>query len=188
MKARSILARQYARAAFDIALEKEQIDEWQPDLLKAAQLVHDDTITAYLEDPKTNLGDKVKLLSRRKSNINPLVLNLVYLLLYKDRLDILPAIAEEYQHLLDDYHGVARAEVVTATPLDDKNRSILNEMLADITGKSVIINNRVNPVILGGIVVNVEGKRLDGSLISRLAALKSQVVKVSRDRAVKEGI
>ena len=183
---RRLSIKPYTQAVFEIALAEKQLDKWQSDLEEVAQLGQDLTIAAFLEDKRVPFADKLKLLSRAEYHINPLVFNLVCLLAYKGRLNMLPAIAEEYKHILCGYRGIAKAEVTTAVPLDDENSSILNEMLADVTGKSVIINNRVNPEILGGIVVNVEGKRLDGSLISRLGALKSQVVKASRDRVINQ--
>jgi len=179
-------AKPYARAVFEIALAQKQLDRWQSDLAEIAQLDKDPKIAAFLEDARIPYAEKLKMLSGIKYKINPLLLNLICLLACKGRLNMLPAIAEEYRLLSDNYLGIARAEVVTATPLDDKNSSILNELLADFTGKTVIINSRVNPEILGGIVVNIEGKQLDGSLTSRLGALKNRVVKVGRDRGINQ--
>ena len=173
--ARRFSARRYAQAIFEIALEKKRLDKWQSDLEKIAQLGQDATIAAFLESPDVHFEDKASLLSERLGDINPLVLNLVYLMLTKGRVDMLADVVDEYQHLLDSYHGIERAGVTTAVPLDDEARLRLSESLSDIVGKKVILEPEVDPSLIGGVMVKVAGKLLDGSTRSKLAALKREM-------------
>lgn len=172
--ARRFLARRYAQAIFE--LDKDRIAEWQSDLEKVISLGQDATIAAYLENPNIHFEDKARLLHERLGDINPLILNLVYLLLTRSRLDMLPDIAAEYQRLVDSYHGIERAEVTTAIPLDDEARRNLSQKLSDITGKKVIIEPEyVDTSLIGGVIVRVAGKLLDGSTRGKLAALKKEL-------------
>jgi len=173
--ARRFSARRYAQAIFEIALEKKRLDKWQSDLEKIAQLGRDATIAAFLESPVVHFEDKARLLSERLGDINPLVLNLVYLLITRGRVNMLADVVDEYQHLLDSYHGIERAGVTTAVPLDDETRLRLSESLSDIIGKKVILEPEVDPSLTGGVMVKVAGKLLDGSTRSKLAALKREM-------------
>ncbi len=75
-----------------------------------------------LESPRFHFDEKFKLLSERLGEINPLALNLAYLLVTRGRLGVIGDIAEEYQRRLDSHHGIERAEVTTAVPLDDEDK------------------------------------------------------------------
>ena len=174
--AREIRARRYAQAVFEIALEKEQLDKWQADLEKVGSLGQDITIAAYLEDPGVRFEEKSRILGDRLGAIGPLVINLVYLLLTRGRFSILPDITTEYQHLVDEHRGIERAEVLAATPLDDQGRQKLGRHLSDIIGKKVLLEpEQVDPDLVGGVIIRVAGKLLDGSTRSKLDALKKEI-------------
>jgi len=173
--ARRYSARRYARAVFEIALEKQRLDEWQSGLEKMAQLAQDKSVVSVLESPDIRFEDKAGLLSERLSDTEPLVLNLVYLLLARGRFGMLADIAGEYQRLLDDYYNLERAEATTAAPLDEEDKKRLGERLGDIIGKKVILEHEVDPDLIGGVVIRVAGKLLDGSTRGRLEALKREL-------------
>jgi F-type H+-transporting ATPase subunit delta len=170
--ARRFYARRYAQAVFGIARERNELDRWQSDLRKIATLGEDAAFLALLENPKVRFEDKARLLSQWLGDINPLALNLVYLLVTKGRLGMVGDIADEYQHLLDSYRGIEQAEVITAIPLDDEDRRRLEERLGAVVGKKVVVKPRVDPGVLGGVVARIGGKLLDGSTRSKLMALK----------------
>jgi len=170
--AKRTYARRYSQAVFSIAREKNELDRWQSDLEKIATVGDDAQFVALLENPKVRFEDKAKLLSQWLGGVNPLALNLVYLLVTKGRLGMVADIADEYQRLLDSYRGIERAEVTTAIPLDDKDRRKLEERLGAVVGKKVVVKPKVDPSVLGGVVARVGGKLLDGSTRSKLMALK----------------
>ncbi len=175
-------ARRYAQAVFEIALERKELEQWQSDLKKLVDTVSDDTFLAALESPKIKFEDKARLLSERLTDINPLALNLVYILITRAGVGMIVNIAEEYQRLLDGYHGIEPAEVITAVPLDDKDIQKLTENLGALVGKKVVLKSEVDPDILGGIIARVGGKLLDGSTRSKLVALRRELVGTERKR------
>lgn len=170
--ARKVYARRYAQAVFEIALETKELDKWQSDLTKIASLAEDDTLIAFLESPKIQLDDKVKLLSEQLKDINPLVLNLVYLLSARARLRMIGDIADDYQRLLHNYRGIETAEVTTATALEEEDRRRLAEHLSAIVGKKVTLKTEVEPRLIGGVIARIGGKLLDGSTRGKLESLK----------------
>ena len=178
--ARRVYARRYAQAVFNIALEREELDRWQSDLRKMASLGEDAAFIALLERPKLHFEDKARLLSERLGDINPLALNLAYLLVTRGRLAMVGDIADEYQRLLDSYRGIERAEVITAILLDDEDKLRLAEHLGAVVGKKVVLKPEVDSSLIGGFIARIGGKLIDGSTRSKLDALKRELVRAGR--------
>ncbi len=177
---RRAYAKRYSQAVFQIAVERGEPDKWQSDLRRIAALGENAAFVALLESPKVHPDDKVRLLSEQLGDISPLALNLVCLLVAKGRLRMVDEIADEYQRLLDSYHGIERAEVITAVPLDDEDKLRLAERLGAVVGKKVVIKPEVDSSLIGGIIARIGGKLLDGSTRSRLEALKRELSGVAR--------
>jgi F-type H+-transporting ATPase subunit delta len=179
---RKFNARRYAQAVFEIALERQELDRWQSDLQKIVDAIGDETFLAVLESPKIKIEDKSRLLTGCLGDISPLALNLVMMLITRGGVSMMDEISEEYRRRLDEYHGIQTAEVITAVPLDNKDKEKLAENLGAMIGKKVVLKSGVDPEILGGIVARVGGKLLDGSTRSKLIALKKELVGGERQR------
>lgn len=173
-------AKRYAQAAFEIAQEKNKLEEWRLDLRKIAELTQDSEFISLLENPKLPFELKAKLTQERLDKINPLALNLAYLLIVKSRLKSAGQIADAYERLLDDYYGIRHAEVTTAIPFDDINKEKLSQRLEAIIGKKVSISLQVDPNILGGIVTRIDDSLVDASIRNKLEVLKKSLVETKR--------
>jgi F-type H+-transporting ATPase subunit delta len=171
---RKFNARRYAQAVFEIALEKKDLERWRTDLQKIVDAVGDETFLSVLESPKIKFEEKSRLLERL-GGIDPMVLNLVRLLIARGGVNMIPEIAAEYRLLLDEYRGIQTAAVVTAVPLDSEDKDKLAENLGVRVGKKVVLGAAVDPEIIGGIIARVGGKLLDGSTRSKLIALKKEL-------------
>jgi F-type H+-transporting ATPase subunit delta len=167
---KQVYGRRYAQAVFEIARETNELEQWQTDLQKISGAVEDKEFLAALESPKIKLADKTKFLNQRLQDMN-----LVYLLIARSGIGMIGDITAEYQRLLDTYRGIEPAEVITAVPLDEKDKQKLTERLSAVVGKQVVLKAEVDPEILGGIIARVGGKLLDGSTRSKLAALKREL-------------
>jgi len=177
--ANKVYARRYSRAVFNIALEKKELNRWQSDLRKLADLVKDATLFALLQDPELHFDNKARVLSERLGDINPLALKLVSLLVAKGRLDMIGEIADEYQRLVDNYRGIEGAEVaevITAIPLDEEDKLSLAQRLTNLVGKPIVLKPEVDPGIIGGVIIRIGDKLIDGSIRSKLQALKKDIV------------
>ncbi|MFC1903608.1 ATP synthase F1 subunit delta [Chloroflexota bacterium] len=174
--ARKVSARRYSQAVFEIALETQKSDQWQADLKKVAGVAEDSALRSWLENPRLHFEDKAKLLSGRLKGINPLALNLSLLLVAKGRLGMIGDIADDYQRRLDSHRGIESAEVITAIPLDDRDKAKLTEHLGALIGKKVVLKSEVDPDVIGGVIARIGGKLLDGSTRSKLLALRKELV------------
>ena len=168
--------RRYAQAIFEIAQEANELDRWLSDLQLIATLVGDAEIKAFLESPKLHFKEKERLLTERLKGLNPVALNLVMLLVHRGRLHLAGEIAAEYQRRLDGERGIEHAEVSTAIGLDEAETNKLAERLGKMLGKKVVIEAHTNPAIIGGLVVRVGDKALDGSTKAKLDTLKKELV------------
>lgn len=174
----SVYARRYARTIFRMALDKKELNLWQSDLRKMDSLLEDKALTALLENQQVKWAEKEKTLSQRLGEVNPLALKLVAMLTAKGKLAQVSEISMEYQRLLDMYRGVEgveTAEVTTAIPLDADYQLKLAERITKIVDKPIVLKTKVDPAILGGIVIRVGDRLIDGSLRSKLEALRKEL-------------
>ena len=174
----SVYARRYSQTVFRMAVGAKELNRWQSDLRKIAGLVRDEAVFAFLENPKVNFEEKTTLLTERLGDINPQALKLVSLLVAKGRLSVIDDIADEYQRLLDNYHGIEGvevAEITTAIPLDDEDKMRIAKRITEIVGKPVAVKPNVDASLIGGIIIRVGDKLIDGSIRSKLAALKKEM-------------
>ena len=90
----------------------------------------------------------------------------------------LPDCLEEYRRQYDLLHGIIRVTAVTAVPMDETQLAALREKLAAQTGRQVELSTRSDPSTMGGVVLEMEGKRIDGSVRARLEAIRSELLSV----------
>jgi F-type H+-transporting ATPase subunit delta len=165
----------YARAVYQIAQETETLERWQADLQNMAVVMNNTDFLAIMESPKIRFDEKSRLLDKFLPEISPAAMNLARLLVVKKGISLIGRIAGEYQRLMDDYYGIQTAQVVTAVGIDAKDKEQLAGNLGALVGSKILIESRVDPQILGGVIARVGGKLLDGSTRTRLETLKRKL-------------
>jgi F-type H+-transporting ATPase subunit delta len=172
-------SKRFAQAIFEIASESNQMDQWSHDLKRIASLAQNEDLVAVLENPKYAFENKKKLLNNKTLGVNPLAVNLAYILTSRGHFHLVSEVFSEYQQLVDDNRGIAKAEIITAVPLDEEEKRKLGERLSAITNKKVVLVEKVDPQIIGGMIARVDGKIIDGSTRTQLDALKSHLARAS---------
>jgi len=167
--------RRYARAVFEIALETKSLERWQTDLQKIVGAMSNADFLAAMKSPKIRFDKKSQLLAGSLGTISPVALNLARLLIVKNGIGLIGEITAEYHHLVDVYRGIQQAKVITAVPVDARDKEKLAENLGALVGSKIEMESQVDPAILGGVIARVGGKLLDGSTRSKLAALKREL-------------
>lgn len=172
----SLVARRYALAALDLAVENNNLAQWRADLATLAQVWAQTRIAARLDDPKLGrsrrMGEARTLL---EGKVHPLALNLVLLLIERGRAGLVPAIAAAFERIEREREGRVSAHVTSAIPLSEAQRQSLREQLGRRTGRSVDLTEAVDPSILGGLIVRVGDELIDASIVARLRRLEAQV-------------
>lgn len=173
------IARRYASALFGIGVDRRNFEALGTELEALAALWNEAVdVRQSLSNPVFKLSQKRAILQGLLPRVAPTreVQSLALLLLERGRIAALPAIARAYQEMCDDKLGRARATVRSARPLDGTTETEIRRALERRTGRSVIMTTEVDPALLGGIVAEVAGLVLDGSLRARLGALRSKIL------------
>ena len=170
------VARRYAKALLDLGRDEKVIDRLGDDLdrfLRTAnanggQLIGAMTNPGFTHAERRGVLDQVL----PGMALHRYVLSFIRLLLDKDRFGALPDIAREYRGLADLEAGRVRAFVTTATALTPELKAEVNRALQALTGKTVVMEAKVDPALIGGMVARVGSKVYDASLRSRLEQIQ----------------
>ena len=165
-------ARRYAQAAFEIASESDTLDEWAADLDALAIALSDDDFAALLDAPQAPMAVKMDGIDKVLADVNDKARNLAKLLVTHRASQVAPAIRDEFRAMLDNQRGIARADIATATPVDDALRTEIVARLSALVEQDIQATFREDPEILGGMVARVGDRLVDGSLRSKLQSLR----------------
>lgn len=174
---RAASSRRFAQAVFQLALENDEVDRWLDDLTLLADALGNQEFSEFINAPQVSVNQKTVVIRiALGDSVNQLAINLISLLASRNLALIMPSIVEQYQKLLDTHHGIERAEVVSAIPLDDSQRQQVSDLLQGIVGKEVRLNMRVEPQILGGFIARVGDRLIDGSTRTKLYEMRRGIV------------
>jgi F-type H+-transporting ATPase subunit delta len=149
-----------------------QLDAWL-EALDQASSVYDNHATAlFLTSPVVPADKKRAVLAELLPRIAPEVGRFLGILARRDRLDLVPEIAQVFRRLLNEHHGIAVAQVTTAIPIDARQQAVIANRLERRLGKTVTLETRVDPSILGGVIAQIGDNVIDGSVRGRLERLR----------------
>jgi len=172
--------KRYARSAFELALEKNELEGWGEGLKRMAEVTKDLELKALLQDPRIPFEAKKDLLQKKLTGVSPLVLNLAILLVSKGIFSLAENILRQFNALLDAHRGVERARVTTALPLGAEEEEMITHRLGEIVDRKVVMDNLVDPSILGGFIARVRDTLIDGSVRQGLDVLKKNLVEAGK--------
>ena len=168
-------ARRYAEAAYLIAREERKEDAWRDGLQSIAALFGDPNAERFFASSSVSAEAKQELVEKSLAGLDKDVLNLARLLLRRGRTALGPQIAQAYQEILDRARGISHATVTSAVPLNQDELAAVQRKLEELTGGTVIVQTEVDESILGGLIVRIGDRLIDGSTRSRLVALKQRL-------------
>ena len=174
-KAGSGLAGRYANAVFELAQDQKAVDAVSTDLGSLRRAIETSPDLARLvRSPVFSAEDQAKALAAilDKMGAHPLTAKFVLLLAQKRRLFALNQIIAAYEHLVAKSRGETEAEVTAARALDDSEIAELKSVLKSKLGKEPRLHAKVDPSLLGGLVVKVGSRMIDTSLRTKLDGLR----------------
>jgi len=167
----SKVAKRYARALAGLSSDPGQLEAWGAELERLAKLVGAPEVATQLASPEVSPSARIRALAviGERLGLSFPLRSFATVVARHGRIEDLPAIAEAYRRILDDLMGRVRATIIFArSPYDAELAQVLAGLEA-IAHKKIIPTVRVDAALLGGVVVELEGKTYDGSLASRLA-------------------
>jgi F-type H+-transporting ATPase subunit delta len=165
----------YATALFELARDEKSIDAVKADLDKFdAMLSESSDLTRLVRSPVFAADAQLKALSAvlDKAGIAGIAANFLKVLTNNRRLFAVADVIRAFRALVAKFRGEASAEVTVAEPLSDRNLDALKTALKQVSGKDVTLNVKVDPSIIGGLVVKLGSRMVDSSLRTKLNSIK----------------
>lgn len=171
------LAQKYAQAIFELASEQQALAAVEQQLQDvAAALTANADLQMFLLHPR--VLPEVKKDTLRQifgAELNENLLKFLYLLFDRHREALLPAIVQEFNRLANDQRNICEAQVTAALPLTEAQQQALADKLGRVTGKTVTLKVAIDPSLIGGVIVQIGDKRIDGSVARQLRVLEDRL-------------
>ena len=175
------MAGRYATALFELALESNAVDPVKADLGRFDALIGEsDDLRRLVRSPVFSADAQEKALGAvlDKAGIGGLTAKFLRVVTANRRLFAVRDIIRAYRALVARHHGEVTAQVTTAEALSDAHRAAITDALKSVTGKDVGLDVKVDPAIIGGLVVKLGSRMVDSSLRTKLNSIKHAMKEV----------
>ena len=174
------IATVYARSLFEVAKEQGKLDEVREQLGQLADAVAEDReLQVFFFSPYFSPAEKKDGLEKAVSDADPIVLNFLGLLIDNHRMPALLRVRRAYDRLWERENDLLPVEVRSAVELDEDTVRQIGDRIGEQTGRKVELSAKVDPDLLGGIVVRVGNSIIDASIRNRLNQLRRTVAKAA---------
>jgi F-type H+-transporting ATPase subunit delta len=171
----STVAGRYANALFELALDAKSLPAAEADLGRFGSMIEaSPDLQRLVKSPVFSADEQLRAISAilAKAEIGGLVGNLIRVVAGNRRLFAMPDIIRAFRRIVARHRGEVAAEVTSAEPLSDRHVAALKEALKASLGKDVTLDSKVDPALIGGLIVKVGSRMIDGSLRTKLNSLK----------------
>ena len=168
------LAREYGEGLYALAVEEKTEEAWLGDLATLLAVFREQPdYLRLLGNMALPREERLALLDQTfRGRLHPYLLNFLKLLCERGVLGDFSGCEQTYRELYNEAHKVVEAVVTTGVALTDDQRSRLLKKLRDMTGERVNITEKVDPAVLGGVVLEMNGRRYDNSVATRLETMR----------------
>lgn len=175
------VAGRYAEALYEIAVEKNMVDKLEEELRAVVNLLEEEPgLKKVLFHPRITAAEKKDVLKALlEDRISPVAMNFLCLVIDRQRETYLADIVEVFVDYANKARNIADVEVTSAVELGKDERKRLVKALGKMTGKEVRVNYSVDPSLIGGVVVRIGDKVIDGSIKTRLESMKEHLLQIS---------
>ena len=174
------IAHVYSRSLFQVAKEQGRLDEIREQLGIFADAVADlHDLQVFFFSPYLSTAEKKQGLRRAVEGADEALLNFLELLIENHRMPVIFRIRRQFDELWEQENQLLPVQVTSAVALDESTVRQIGSTIGRQTGREVDLSSRVDPDILGGIVVQVGNSILDASIRNRLEQLRKQVARAA---------
>jgi F-type H+-transporting ATPase subunit delta len=170
----------YANALFEVGLEGGTIDTLYTELNEVADVFEaNPDYFELIKTPNVNGDERKAIITETfEKHISKELLNFLKVLIDKKRANTILSVRREFNEFYYDHKGIVHATAYTVAPLGDDDISKLEARLSDLTGKTIQVGNVIEENLLGGMVVKIGDKIIDGSIRKKLNAMKTDLAKL----------
>jgi F-type H+-transporting ATPase subunit delta len=170
------IAQVYARALFEVATEQDALDEIREQLGAFADAMHENRdLAIFFFSPYFSVREKLEGLERTVQDAHPAIANFLQALIERHRMPAVFRIRTNFEALWEEERRLLPVLITSAVDLDEQVVQSLGERIGDQVQRTVEVTSRVDPDIIGGIVLRVGNVILDASIKNRLEQLRKQV-------------
>ena len=168
------LAQRYSDALIEVAKNRNELDSVYTDLKTAAESLESvKEMADFLSHPVIPLFEKKEMVKNVfEGKINNDVLNLLFILLEKNKINLIPAVLYCFEESLDKAKNILKVGVVSAVEIDEDLKQKLKDKLENKLKKSIKFEFDINPDIIAGLVLKIQDKTIDGSMAAKLEGFK----------------
>lgn len=176
----NIVASRYAEALFQVGEESNSTDKLYGELKAVVDIVIDNKdFSNILKSPLISKEEKKTLITNVFGNkLNQNIINFLKILADKDRLSLLVDIEKDFKVLLNEKNNILEGIVITAVPMKEVEIKELQANLSNKYNKSVVLENKIDESVLGGVLVRLGNEEIDGTVKNRLDKMKEQLSQV----------
>lgn len=178
----TVVARRYADALFQLAIEKGTAESVLNELNIVKDVFQkDENLSNILTHPKIKQTEKVELIDTVFVGMEKDVVNTLKILVQRDRVEIVLSVINDYINLYNDRNGIAIAKVYSVRALTDQEKtSIELSFKAQLNKQTITIENIIDPSLIGGLRIRVGNTIYDGSISNQLNRFKANLVSASK--------
>lgn len=170
------IAEVYARSLFEVATEQDKLDTVREQLNQFTDAMRDDRqLTVFFFSPYFSTEEKRDGLDRMVSDADPTFMNFLKVLIERHRMPVIFRIRTRFEEMWDKVNKLLPVQVTSAIELDPKTLESIGKQIGEQTGDRIELSSKVDPEILGGIVLRVGNFILDASIRTRLEKLRRHV-------------
>lgn len=175
------MAGRYATALFELARDNNQLDQVEKDLNGFEAMLNESADLSRLVDSpvfSAEMQEKAITTLSGKAEFGATTKNFLGVITRNRRLDAIRDITRDFKKLLANHRGEVTAVATSATSLTDEQQASLRAALKDIAGQDIELITKVDPSILGGLIVNIGSRQIDDSLRTKLNNMKTRMKEV----------
>ncbi len=170
----------YVKSLLNLAVEQGALEHVHDDMRTFSKILDQNRDFSLVVNNPIIRHDKKRAIFHQlfDGKFHKLTLSMLDLITKKYREPILPIIARDFHLAYNEYKGIARAFIITATPIDEKLRSEFTDMVRKVANtKQVELIEKIDPSLIGGFILNVGDRQIDTSIKSKLKAMELQFSK-----------
>lgn len=184
-KATNSIERVYAQALLELAEAAGQLDATRDELLEVGKLITDQPDLAKLLDSRVlrseSLSSAIKNIFEGK--VSDTVYRFLQVLNAKGRISALPGVIRAFEQLVEEKHGLVKVDAFVAALIDQAQIDKVAQGIGKALGKTVVLQQHLDPSLLGGLKIRVGDKLIDGSAVAQLKIMRERIIKEGRDKA-----
>lgn len=172
------VAGRYAKSLIDLSKEQKSTDAIKADMLDFQETVSKNiSLHTLLNSPVVKNGDKLAVLNKVfAGSYQKLTMDFLAIVVRKNRSNILPSIAVSYLDQYNDLNNIVKASVKSSHPIDAKTTAEVTQFVEKQTGKKVVLTTKIDPSLIGGLVIQVGDSLYDASISGKLNKVKQNLL------------